>query len=140
MNSQIDALSERLAELPKSVSAAPIYKQMERLQLAKDEQEEALARLRGGGATSLERIVGLESFKDFASHYRSLVLRDIDPNAQKQMIQKFVSKIEVGTDSFKIHFIVDKEHYRKELALKGAGSGFSKGLGVSTNRGSNTLT
>ncbi len=140
LGSQIDALSERLAELPKAVSAAPIYKQMEKLQTLKLENEEALAKLQNGGATSLDRIVGLESFEDFASHYRNLVLRDLDPNAQKQMIQKFVSKIEVGTDSFKIHFIVDKEHYRKELALKVAGSDSLKFLGVSTNRGSNTLT
>ncbi len=42
LNSQIDALSERLAELPKAVSAAPIYKQMERLQTVKAEQEKAL--------------------------------------------------------------------------------------------------
>ncbi len=32
VSSQIEALSERLAELPKGISATPIYKQLERLQ------------------------------------------------------------------------------------------------------------
>jgi site-specific DNA recombinase len=139
LGSQIEALSERLAELPKAVSAVPIYKQMEKLQTLRSEQEEALVRLQSSGVTSLDRVVGLDSFDNFAKHYKRLVTKDIGPNETKQMIQKFVNKIEVGTDSFKIHYIVDKEHYRKELALKGAGSGF-KNPKFSANFSSNTLT
>lgn len=135
LNSQIDALSERLAELPKTVSAVPIYKQMERLQAAKEEQEETLLRLRNDGTTSLDRVVGLDTFADFAAHYRNFVLKDQDVTQRKQMIQKFVKKIEVGTETFKVHYIVDKEHYRRELALKEAGS-----RSFFTNFSSNTLT
>ncbi len=39
---QIEVLAERLAELPKSVSAAPIYMQTEKLQTVKSEEEERL--------------------------------------------------------------------------------------------------
>jgi hypothetical protein len=60
------------------------------------------------------------------------------------MIQKFVRKVEVGTDSFKIHYIVDQEHYKRELALKEASSrllaGRRFGLNFSNNLSSNTLT
>ncbi|MBX3019135.1 MAG: hypothetical protein KF767_14715 [Bdellovibrionaceae bacterium] len=38
------------------------------------------------------------------------------------MIKKFIHKVEVGTETVKIHWIVDKEHFERELALKGAGS------------------
>jgi hypothetical protein len=30
------------------------------------------------------------------------------------MVQKFIRKVEVGTDSVRIHFIVDEEHYRRD--------------------------
>lgn len=41
-NSQIDALAERLSELPKEVSASPIYKQMGNLEKRKSEAVELL--------------------------------------------------------------------------------------------------
>ncbi len=135
VNSQIEALSERLAELPKAISAAPIYKQMERLQATKEEHEALLLVLKRDGVTSMERIVGLDTFEDFAEHYRHFILTEMDVGQQKQMIQKFVSKIEMGQNSFKIHYIVDKEHYQRELALKKAGS-----RSFFRCDGSNTLT
>ena len=41
---------------------------------------------------------------------------------QKQMVQKFIKKVEVGMETVKIHFIVDKEHFERELASKEADS------------------
>ncbi len=140
LNSQIDALSERLAELPKAVSAAPIYKQMERLQTAKAEHEEALLRLKSEGKTSYDRIMGLDAFEDFAAHYRNFVSKDVSATDRKQLVQKFVKKVEVGADSLRIHFIVDKEHYQRELALTGAGSRPLRGQSFSAATGSYTLT
>ena len=144
VNSQIEALSERLAELPKSVSAVPIYKQLEKLQGIKTDHDEALIKFRSGGVTSFDRVVGLDTFENFASHYRSLVVNSVDVTQRKQMIQKFVRKVEVGTDSFNIHYIVDQEHYKRELAIKEAGSRpFSGSHSVSqnvNNLSSNTLT
>ena len=42
----------------------------------------------------------------------------------RQMIKKFIHKLEVGTDTVKTHWIVDEEHYERELALKMSVSGF----------------
>ena len=139
ISSQIDALSERLSELPKTISAAPIYKQMEKLQGLKDEHEEGLLRLKTDGISSLDRIVGLETFEEFSGYYKKFVLTGMEVTQQKQMIQKFVRKIEVGTESFKIHFIVDKDHYKRGLALV-AGSRPSGSGNLFTYFGSNTLT
>ncbi len=142
--SQIDALSERLAELPKGVSAAPIYKQLEKLQLINKDNEAALLGFKSGGIASIDRIVGIDTFENFASHYRKMVTQTSDVTLKKQMIQKFVRKVEVGTDSFKIHYIVDNDHYQRELALKKAGHPLIKGGPANANffrnLGSNTLT
>ncbi len=63
---------------------------------------------------------------------------------QKQMLKKFIHKIEVGVDSVKIHWIVDQDHFDRELALKRAGSRSSGGglsdLGFFKDIGSYTLT
>lgn len=122
ITSQIDGLAERLSELPKTVSAAPIYKQMERLEEIKDGHENELQALKSTGTTSLDLVVDLDKFEDFASHYRKFVIIDVEPNDLRQMIKKFIHKVEVGTETVKIHWIVDKEHYDRELALKRVGS------------------
>lgn len=129
ITSQIDGLAERLSELPKSVSAAPIYKQMERLEKIKKDHESELQALKATGRTSLDRVVDLNKFDDFASHYRQFVTQEIAPNDLRQMIKKFIHKVEVGTESVKIHWIVDDEHFERELALKRAGLGFKKAIG-----------
>ena len=78
VTSQIDALSERLSELPKGISAAPIYKQLEKLQLINKENEETLLRFKNEGVGSLNRIVGLDTFENFASNYRNMVTQNLD--------------------------------------------------------------
>jgi hypothetical protein len=46
INSQVEALTLRLAELPKEVSAAPICKQMEKLEIDKRELDEKILKLK----------------------------------------------------------------------------------------------
>ncbi len=141
LTSQIDGLAERLSELPKTVSAAPIYRQMERLEEIKEGHKNDLQSLKATGKTSLDRVVDLKNFEDFASHYKKLVNEGIDPNDLRQMIKKFIHKVEVGTESLKIHWIVDKEHFERELALKRASSSPSGAvLNFKSNVGSQSLT
>ena len=137
--SQLDALAERIGELPKTVSAEPLYRQMEKLEAIKKEHEEALLALAMEGG-SLDRVVGLDTFQSFASHYRAFVTTGAGVPEQKQMVQKFIRKVEVGVDSVRIHFIVDKDHYQRELASKEAGSRPQRGAGFLTDGCSNTLT
>ena len=122
-NSQIDALSERLAELPKTISATPIYKQMEKLQANKIDSENQLHALKNGGRSSFDRVVGLDAIESFSRHYRDFLKSSATFAQKKELVKKFVSKVEVGVDSVSIHFIVDKDHYTQELALKQAGFG-----------------
>lgn len=65
----------------------------------------------------------------------------IPPNELRQMIKKFIHKVEVGTEAVNIHWIVDNEHFERELALKGAGSSPSGAvLNFKSNLGSQSLT
>lgn len=141
ITSQIDGLAERLSELPKSVSAAPIYRQMERLEEIKEAHREELQSLKASGRTSLDRVVDLKNFEDFASHFKKFVNEGMDANDLRQMIKKFIHKVEVGTETVKIHWIVDKEHYERELALKRVSSTPSGVLlNFKSNLGSQSLT
>ena len=145
VHSQVEALSERIAELPKGVNADPLYRQLAKLQGIQTEHEQSLVDLKNGGMTNFERIVGVDTFEDFSWHYRQLILKDLSVNEKKQFIQKFIKKVEVGIKTYKVHFIVDQEHYRRELALKKAGSGPLRAVPSDSsiflnNFGSNTLT
>ncbi len=95
---------------------------MEKLQGLKDGFEEKLKDLEAGGKTSFDRIVDIGTLDTFAHHYRKFVLKDADFVQRKELVKKFVNKVEVGIDTVKIHFIVDQDHYNQELALKRVGS------------------
>lgn len=99
--------------------------------------------LKSTGRTSLDRIISLEKFEDFASHYKAF-LNQATVTEQKQMLQKFIRKVEVGVNSVKIHWIVDQDHFDRELVLKRASSvpqrGGSSDSEFFRNYGSYTLT
>lgn len=84
-------------------------------------------------------------FEEFSAHYQNLVTKEIEPNELRQMIKKFIHKVEVGTETVKIDWIVDDEHFERELTLKGAGSSLSGSplgamLSFKRNLGSQNLT
>lgn len=141
ITSQLDGLAERIAELPKGVSATPLFKQMERLEGIKSGHEQNLEELTATGSFK-DRIVGLETFETFATHYKRFLREDATVPERKQAIQKFIRKVEVTTDSVRVHYIVDEDHYHRELASNEVGSRPSRGRFASDfrNFGSNTLT
>ncbi len=118
INSQIDAVAERLTQLPKNVSAAPIFKQMEKLEAAKKEIEESLAKVTKVPFNIEQRLVKLKTFEAFTDHYRQ-VISNADHETKKKMVQKLIKRIEVGVNSIKIQWHMDQEHYARELALRG---------------------
>ncbi len=143
LSSQLDALAERLSELPKTISAKPIYQQMERIELLKNQHGNELEVLKTSSGGSKDAVIGLESFEQFVSNYRKLLFQDLGPDAKKQLLKRFVQKIEIGTDLVKIHVIVDKEHYRQEQKINGAFAPSNQSdlrSDFSNNSGSNTLT
>lgn len=114
------------------------------MEALKKDHEQTLQKLALSGKTNRGRIVGLETFEDFAKHYRSFVSQESTVPERKQMVQKFIRKIEVGTETVKIHFIVDEEHFKRELAAKESSSRSFRSAASSSDffkdYGSNTLT
>ncbi|MCC7441209.1 MAG: hypothetical protein IT285_06235 [Bdellovibrionales bacterium] len=139
INSQLEAVAERLTQLPKSVSAAPIFKQMERLESAKREIEEALERAKSAPVNIGNRLVKLETFEAFTEHYRALIQR-ADHDTRKSLVQKFIESVEIGVDTVKIKWILDEEHYQRELALRGRLPAGSLAAGTPWRGGSHSLT
>lgn len=66
-----------------------------------------------------------------------------DEGLKKQIIKKFVRRVEVAPDGITIRFIVDAEHYERELVMQKAGSRSQArrhGGQIFTYVGSNILT
>lgn len=119
INTQLDAAAERLSQLPKAVSASPIFKQMEKLETTKKEVEEALFKIQQGSQNTTDVLVKLSTFEEFADRYRKFLKDNAEPEIKKKIVQKFVKRVEIGLNTIKIHFNLDQGHYERELALTG---------------------
>ena len=137
LNSQLDSLAERIAILPKAVSPGPLFKQMEKIENYKNEIEEQLLSVREINLD--EKLVSLETFSDFRQIVKESLSENTDMNIRKMILQKFIKRVEIGPDSVKIHWNVDKEFYENELSQAKA-CGSSNLLKFSRNVGSNSLT
>lgn len=123
--------------LPKTVSPVPLFKQMEKLELAKKDHEERLLKVK---ELNLEqRLVPLETFEKFARIASQSFKETTDFNQRRMILQKFVRRVEIGVNEVKIHWLLDKVAYESELKIKtpGASRGF---YNFSANVGSQSLT
>ena len=140
VSSQLDALAERLSMLPKTVSATPIFKQMEKLELVKKELEGGLLNIRDLNID--ERLVSIETFEKFAEFAGHTIKNNPDFNIRRSLLQKFVHRVELGVDSIKIYWNLDKDYYDLMLKIKNPekNRGFISCLNSSANFGSHSLT
>ena len=114
---QLDALAERLSELPKSVSATTIYKQMERIQELKDEEEKRLESLRQNAGDD-QLPLDFKTYENFIKRINSLRLQTETKFSQARIIRSLVHRIEISKDSFKIFFLTTKDHIEWELSKR----------------------
>lgn len=76
----------------------------------------------------------------FEDGYRRLITKDIAPNDLKQMLKKFIHRVDVGVEAVRVHWLVDDKHYDRELALIRAASRPSAGiLSFNRNDGAHSL-
>lgn len=135
-NSQIDALAERLSELPKEVTAAPIYKQMATLDKRKSEALELLDRL--SDAPESDFLVSLNDYQSFVNDLRELWF-NANSATKSKITQRLIHKVEVGVDSVVVHYNVDKRNLGPKIKKLDSRSGFFKNYSH-TLGGSNSLT
>jgi hypothetical protein len=116
LNSQLDALTERLSMLPKSISPTSFFKQMEKIELLKQDFEQKLLNENKVELMPINRFVHEKTFEDFAKNWKQH-LNSASEELKKKIIPKFIRKIGVGKNEVTIHWLVDEEHYKMELAL-----------------------
>lgn len=102
---QLEALAERLSELPRTVSSKPIFNQMEKIEKFKAESELRLEETKKNNLV-LEKPVELRDFKLFLNAVRELFDKAENPEAVAKIIKRLISKIEIGVGSLKIYFFV----------------------------------
>lgn len=118
---QIEALAEHLSKIPKTVSPAPIYRQMERLEALKAEatsQRDNLAH-RGG---SDEMPVAFRDYRSFLGVLKAQGLLANAPDTQAKVIRQLIHQVEVLPGAFRLHYLVGKSHF-EQLAKDGAPEG-----------------
>ena len=137
INSQIDALTERLAELPKELSASSIYKQMKTLEDRKLELSEKLEKLTK--SSQADYIAKLNEYDEFVQSLRKLWMT-ASSDMKSRIIKRLIHKIEVGVDSVVIHYNVDKRNMILETKKPSKKEGFFKNSNFFNLNGSNSLT
>ncbi len=115
VNSQLDAMAERLSELPKSVSAAPIFKQMEKLTEHKNLFEKQLKTLKNNTHLHEKPI----EFKHYKTLLESLseFWKKGDPETRSKIIHWLIHRIDVGKDSVTINYQLIENRLVQESVL-----------------------
>ena len=113
-SSQLDAIAERLTQLPKSVSPTPFFKQMEKLERLKKETEAKLLALKGKVVID-EKPVELKTFEAFLSALRVLINDDLDTDTKIKLIQKLVHKVRIKPEGLEIEYFIGERYFEREL-------------------------
>jgi site-specific DNA recombinase len=137
VNSQLDALAERIANLPAAVSPVPLFKQMEKLDGVKKDLEDKLLKVKDLNLS--ERLVSLETFEEFKELAKKTLLENPDFNIKRSILQKFIHRVEIGIDSMKIYWNLDQSLLESELKIKKPGARDPGFLNLSANFGSQSL-
>ena len=111
-NSQLEALAERIAILPKTVSPVPLFNQMEKLEMAKVEVEEKLLKVKEQNIE--QRLVPLATLEQFTEFAKTTLKKNADFLLKRRIMQKIIQRIEIGEESIRIVWNLDKDHYNRE--------------------------
>ena len=148
MHGQLEALAERIAELPKAVSAGHFYKQMERLEEIKAAEEE---RLRGvdAQAGTLELPASVKDYEGYLAAIRRLggvanTPNPQDKSIQTQIIQALIHKVEIKPDGIRLHYFAGQDTLSEKTPKNAKGPEAVTPSGPFANKnltvnGSNTL-
>ena len=130
------ALAQRLAELPTNISAAPIYKQMEQLQKAREQLQTGLMEFNATRGNISQIPIKLADYRAFLEVIQESFERETSAEWRSQLLKRLIQKIEVGTDKIRIHYYIGQNlaQIGEKTTKKPKKNNF---LGVP---GSNTLT
>jgi hypothetical protein len=118
-------LAERLSILPKSLSPEPIFKQMEKLQTLKIEEE---ARMQSAVKKTRQVPAEIEVYEKFLEVIRNLKDKNDLGFLKAKIIKALVHRIEIGADSLKIHYRVGLDDIEREIVKGTSGAAMPPGL------------
>jgi site-specific DNA recombinase len=113
-DSQLGALAEHLSKLPKSVSPAPIFKQMERIEELKAKTAAQLKEVNAGGKGQ-DRPAEFQTYQILRKALMKLMTASDSSEIQEKIIKRLIHKIEVGTDTVKVHYFVGADHIKTQI-------------------------
>lgn len=115
VETQIEALAERIAELPKGIDPKSLYKQLERLQANKETIVTDLVALASQTSAPHDAVISLENLEMFTNGLREQLKQgDTNPELQAAVIRKIVERIELLPDGYEISFHIGQNHYQAE--------------------------
>lgn len=123
LNSQLQSLAERLSQLPANVPAEPIYKQMSRIDVERQENSNTLSKLERDNSHGSEQVVHLQTYRTFLEGVRSMSgkLCSDNPGLTQAIIRKLVHKIQVSPAGFTVHYYVGNDHIRRKIESESVG-------------------
>ncbi len=127
ISSQLDTLAERLGTLPKNLSPAPVYKQMEKLERLKKEQAERIVDL--NHETEGSRMPAqLSTFEALLAALKTLRDQPESVLTRAKIVHALVEKVELTPTSARVHFRVGEEDLQWELTKAGSVTRKSPGM------------
>lgn len=114
---QLNALTERLSEIPTDVDATPIYNQMKKIGITKKELEEKILMVRRQNHEH-ELPAELADYLEFLKMLKASGMV-FGPVERQKIISQLVEKIELLPNGMKIHFFVGTSRIKKGPAKAG---------------------
>ena len=111
-NSGLEALVQRLAELPKNISASFIYKQMETLGDAKKQALERLQGLEGKRGPYSELPADFKDYQRFTAFISKVLKEQTESEKKAKILKRLIHRIEVETKSVIVHYYVGQDSIR----------------------------
>lgn len=104
---QIEALAEHLTKIPKSVSPAPVYVQMQRLQELREATQKQIQDVAVLGGT-MDEPIAIKDYQAYLDVIRNILSTTEDQELKTKIVQRLIHKVEVLPRSFRIHYYVGK--------------------------------
>jgi site-specific DNA recombinase len=115
LENQLEVLSERLAQLPKTVSPTPVFKQMEKIEADKSAMQTRLGdlqRLQGG----IDATVPFKDYQSLLGALHRLANTPQGSSTRGKIIRTLVRRIDITPEGFKLSFQVGRNYVEGELA------------------------
>ncbi len=119
LEGQLEVLSEHLAQLPKTISPGPIFKQMEKIEALKAEEQIRLFQFQRTEGIQLAA-TPLADYDDLLRTLAELANSPKGQSARGKIIRTLVQRIEITPEGFKLHLHVGKDYIEGELAKAGS--------------------